>query len=43
MEQLYQQTSLLIQQAQFGLGKLEQAPNEQYAQPIFQEIYRQMK
>ncbi|KAI6170930.1 hypothetical protein M3Y97_01105800 [Aphelenchoides bicaudatus] len=42
MEQIYQQTSILIQQAQFGLGRLEQAPNEQFAQPILQEIYQQI-
>ncbi|XGW22881.1 hypothetical protein V3C99_005256 [Haemonchus contortus] len=43
MERLYQETSSLLQQAHFSMGKLERAKDEQEAQQISQYITEQLR
>uniref|UniRef100_A0A1I7XJH4 Tektin n=1 Tax=Heterorhabditis bacteriophora TaxID=37862 RepID=A0A1I7XJH4_HETBA len=43
MEKLYQETNSLLQQAHFGMGRLEHAKDEQEAQIISQSIHAQLK
>ncbi|VDL83334.1 unnamed protein product [Nippostrongylus brasiliensis] len=43
MERLYQETSSLLQQAHFSMGKLERAKDEREAQQISQAITEQLR
>ncbi|PIO75585.1 hypothetical protein TELCIR_02361 [Teladorsagia circumcincta] len=43
MERLYQETSSLLQQAHFSMGRLERAKDEQEAQQISQYITEQLR
>ncbi|VDM58707.1 unnamed protein product [Angiostrongylus costaricensis] len=43
MERLYQETSSILQQAHFAMGRLERAANEREAQEIVQYIREQLR
>ncbi|KAE9416559.1 hypothetical protein Angca_007477 [Angiostrongylus cantonensis] len=43
MERLYQETSSILQQAHFAMGRLERATNEREAQEIVQYIREQLR